>query len=151
VRILVLSCHADAWHIEQSLRAGALGYVTKFAEASVLFDAIRAAAGGEVFLGARARQIWNGCAEQGLSQHQRGSLSRRQREVLRLIAQGHGNRKIAVELGLSVKTVEKHRQELMKKVDIHTVAGLTRYAIGAGLLPLVCPSGDGRGVAVPVQ
>jgi DNA-binding NarL/FixJ family response regulator len=151
VKILVLSCHADAWHIEQSFRAGASGYMTKFTEASDLFHGIRAVACGEIFLGGEARRIWNGRAEQELSQHQRGSLSRRQREVLRLIAQGRVNREIAVELSLSIKTVEKHRQELMKKVDIHSAAGLTRYAVESGIIPLGCPSSDSHEAAVPLQ
>ena len=135
-RVVILSMNADEDSVLKSLRAGATGYLVKTADPAELELAIRAAARGETFLSS------------GISQHvigacltrvdtERSSLERlspRQREVLQLVAEGHATKEIAARLGISAKTAEGYRGELMKALDIHDVASLTRYAIRAGLV-----------------
>ncbi len=132
----MLSMHAHEEFVLQALRSGAAGYLLKDAGTAELELAIRAIARGEIYLspavsrhvvGEYVRRV--GSAPIGLDQ-----LTPRQREILRLIAQGHTTKEIAQQLAISVKTVETHRAQLMERLDIYDVARLVRYAIRLGLV-----------------
>ena len=137
-RVLVLSMHTTEQHVAAALRAGAVGYVVKDAAVDELVDALAAATEGGFFV---SRQVAGhvlktfvtppeACGiDQGVA-----CLTQRQREVLQLIAEGYSTRDIARTLFISVKTVETHRAEIMRRLGIHDVAGLTRFAIRAGLV-----------------
>jgi DNA-binding NarL/FixJ family response regulator len=137
-RVIALSMHASEQHFAAALKAGATGYVIKDAAVTELSEALRAVAAGSHYVSARI----SGAVMQSLARNLRGEevgtadpvLSPRQRQVLQLIAEGRNTREIADQLHVSVKTVETHRAELMRRLDIHDVAGLTRYAIRAGLV-----------------
>jgi DNA-binding NarL/FixJ family response regulator len=142
-RIVALSMHDGEDYVEQILRAGATGYVLKDAPARDLVAAIRATQAGGLHLDPRiSAPVVARFLEKGLpvpaadppSVDPGTRLTPREREVLQLIASGHTNRDIARGLALSVKTVEAHRTRIMAKLDVHNVAGLTRYAISAGMI-----------------
>ena len=136
VRVVILSMSASEEYVLQSLRAGARGYVLKEADIAELELAIRSVAGGETYLTpAVSKHLVAGLLERGEASP--GSLTQltpRQREVLQLIAEGSTTKEIAKKLGLSGKTVETHRAQMMDALDIHDIAGLTRYAIRVGLI-----------------
>jgi DNA-binding NarL/FixJ family response regulator len=138
-RILILSAHSDDAYVDQAMALGASGYLIKQTAARVLPDAIREVHKGKNFFSpiiARRRE------HHGRKMHERGDLpskaatglTPREMEVLQLIAEGKANKETAEELKISVKTVEKHRQSLMEKLNIHDTAGLTRYAIARGVI-----------------
>ncbi|HEY3444797.1 MAG TPA: response regulator transcription factor [Myxococcales bacterium] len=132
LQIVVLSMHDDAPTVDAALRAGARGYVLKGSGFSQLRDAIRTVARGEVYLSAGVSEY----VLQGYLQAKEppeDPLSEREREVLKLVAEGHTGREIAALLGLKPKTVENHRARICEKLDIHTTAGLVRYALRAGI------------------
>jgi DNA-binding NarL/FixJ family response regulator len=137
-RVVILSMNADEDSVLKALRSGAAGYLVKAADPAELELAIRAAARGESFLSsAVAGYVVADCLKR--VDRERTSLERltpRQREVLQLIAEGHTTKEIARKLGLGVKTAEAYRGELMKALDIHDIATLTRYAIRTGLVSL---------------
>jgi DNA-binding NarL/FixJ family response regulator len=137
-RVVLLSMRPDENSVLRALRAGALGYVVKTDNPAELELAIRAAARGERFLSsAVAGQVAVDCLKR--IDRQRSSLERltpRQREVLQLVAEGHTTKEIAKQLGISAKTAEAYRGELMSALDIHDIASLTRYAIREGLVSL---------------
>lgn len=137
-RVLILSAHSDEEYVDRVMGLGAAGYVLKQSSLEDLATAIRAARAGETYVsppigwrarGARGRQP---SAERGPVAPSSLSLTPREAEVLQLVAEGKANKQTAAELRISIKTVEKHRQHLMTKLDIHDVAGLTRYAIAIG-------------------
>ncbi len=136
-RILMLSVHDHPEYVLQSVRAGARGYMRKDASPTELRRAIRAIFAGESFFPpAVARQLSAAVREATAREEQSAQLDRltsREREVLVRIAQGKTNKEIAGELGLSPRTVESYRENLMRKLEIRTVAGLTRFAMEAGL------------------
>jgi len=137
-RVIALSMHTSEQHFAAALKAGATGYVIKDSAVTELADALRAVAAGNHYVSPRI----SGTLMQSLARNLRGEgvsgtdppLTPRQRQVLQLIAEGRNTREIADQLHVSVKTVETHRAELMRRLDIHDVAGLTRYAIRAGLV-----------------
>src|ERR1700747_2717110 len=134
--IVILSMSADEDSVLKALRAGAAGYLVKTADPAELGLAVRAVARGEEFL---SSAVWEHVVAACVSRvdRERTSLERlspRQREVLQLIAEGHTTREIAKQLGISVKTAETYRGGLMAGLDIHDIAGLTRYAIREGLI-----------------
>lgn len=137
-RVLVLTIHKTEEYIHESLRAGADGYILKDATHDELRVAIRSVLNGKSYLSPDiSAKVINGYL--GTSQASAGSLlwnslTHREREVLKLVAEGHPNKFIAEYYCLSVKTVEKHRSNLMKKLDLHNTAMLTAYAIEKGLL-----------------
>jgi DNA-binding NarL/FixJ family response regulator len=137
-RVVMLSMNAGEDSVLQPLRAGAVGYLVQTADPAELELAVRAAARGEMFLSsAISRHVVAACL--GRLDREQTSLERltpRQREVLQLIAEGHTTKEIAKELGISVKTAEAYRGELMKALDIHDIASLTRYAIRMGVVAL---------------
>jgi len=134
-RVILLSMHASEEHVLRALRAGAAGYLPKDAALEELELAINAVRRGEIYLSpAVSRHVSDYVRRTGAETEPRESLTPRQREILQLIAEGQSTKRIAGTLGVSVKTVETHRSQLMEKLDIHDVAGLVRYAIRIGLV-----------------
>jgi DNA-binding NarL/FixJ family response regulator len=136
-RVVILSMRPDEDSVLRTLRAGAFGYVLKTDDPAELELAIRAAARGQRFLSSAVAGSAVDCLKR--IDRERTSLERltpRQREVLQLVAEGHTTKEIAKQLGLSAKTAETYRGELMSALDIHDVASLTRYAIREGLVSL---------------
>jgi DNA-binding NarL/FixJ family response regulator len=131
-RTILLTMHADDHYVLEALRAGVRGYVLKQQAAADLVRAIREVAGGAVYLGPAVSTVVAD-AIRGLAPAPQESLSPREREVLQLVAEGKTTKEIAAILGVSVKTADAHRTRLMQKLDLHDVAGLTRYAIRQGL------------------
>src|SRR5882672_3344736 len=138
-KIIVLSTYGDDEHIQKALGAGAAAYLLKQTAAAELIQAIREVRKGNAFFSpAIAKRL----REQTLRAPGSGEapkpadadLTQREAEVLQLIAEGYANKQIAGELGLSVKTVEKHRQQVMQKLDIHNIAGLVRHAVEKGII-----------------
>ncbi|HEX9054506.1 MAG TPA: response regulator transcription factor [Gemmatimonadales bacterium] len=136
-RILILSMYDNAEYVLESVRAGAHGYILKDTAATELRRAIRAVQNGEAFLSppvaSRLTAAVRGELEREARTGDLGSLTAREREVLRGIVGGQTNKEIAAALGISHRTVETHRESLMRKLRIRTVAGLTRFALEAGL------------------
>lgn len=139
-KILMLSAHDDDAYVEHLTKLGVAGYLIKQNSALVLAKAIRDAyQGKKVFspsIAKRSRDR-NQNGLHGAAARNGGKatkLTSREVEVLQLIAEGKANKQTAAELGISIKTVEKHRQSLMSKLGIHDTAGLTRYAIAAGII-----------------
>ena len=138
-RVIMLSAHSDDAYVEQATAAGAAGYLIKQSSAHVLCEAIREVEKGNTFfspsIGKHLKhQYEKSPTRAGLSKKRSADLSSREVEVLQLIAEGKANKETASELGISIKTVEKHRQHLMQKLNIHDTAGLTRYAVSSGVI-----------------
>jgi DNA-binding NarL/FixJ family response regulator len=132
-RIVLLTMHAEEQYVAAALRAGVRGFLLKSQVLSDLVRAIEEVASGGMYLSPRVSQI---VVEASLGRRDIESdpLSPREREVLQLIAEGSATREIAVALGISPKTAESHRAGIMRKLGIHGVAGLVRYAIRRGLV-----------------
>ena len=116
-----------------------MGYLVKQTAANELLKAIRAVESGQAFFSPSiSKRLLEQCRESiardGSSKRRTSRLTSREAEVLQLIAEGHANKQIAAELSISIKTVEKHRQQVMNKLNIHDVAGLTRHAIAKGIV-----------------
>ena len=138
-RVLILSAYSDDEYIEQVITLGAVGYLLKHTSAFALAKAIREAHKGNTFFGPSISRRFKNKARSSPSagralRKANLRLTSRELEVLQLIAEGSANKQCAAELGISIKTVEKHRQHLMSKLDIHDTAGLTRYAIATGII-----------------
>ncbi len=136
-RILVVTLHKLDEFIFASLRAGADGYLLKDATHEELRKAVRSVAAGKSYFSRDVSAIVEHAAESGNGSRPYSSLemlTHREREVLKLVAEGRSNKEVAEYLFLSVKTVEKHRAKLMAKLGTHRTAGLTAYAIEKGLL-----------------
>lgn len=137
-KVLILSCHENVETMERLLMQGASGFLVKHTGSATVLKAIRELAEGHFY--------FNGglCRELLMSLHGRGpgqppleipnQLSRREAEVLQLVAEGYPNKRIASMLDISIKTVEKHRQQVMNKLHVHNTAGLTRHAISRGMV-----------------
>lgn len=138
VRVLILSMYDNAEYVLESVRAGAHGYLLKDGAAQELAAAIRAVAAGEAYFSPAVAARLSAAVRGDLEREQRRTsldlLTGREREVLAGIARGLTNKEIAGELGISHRTVETHRESLMKKLGIKTVAGLTKFALEAGLV-----------------
>ncbi len=140
MKVLILTIYDDEEHVSQIIRAGADGYVLKNAGKKELFAAIRAVAEGEPFFSPTiSKLIIQGFIDRAREKSvriatQAGLLTKRETEILCCIAQGLTNREIARKLFLSPSTVNTHRMNLMKKLNIHDTAGLVRYAIKSGLV-----------------
>jgi DNA-binding NarL/FixJ family response regulator len=138
--VLILSMHATEQYVLEALRNGASGYVLKDADADELERAIRCVVRGEKYLTPAVskhllddymRRIRSDEAQESSATR---TLTARQREILQLVAEGKSTREIAELLHLSVKTVETHRAQIMQRLEIYDVAGLTRYAIRTGII-----------------
>lgn len=137
LKVIIVSMHATEAYVIEALRAGAVGYLLKDADADELERAIRAVARGERYLAPSVSQHVIDRflrADSGVQAGGEPTLSARQREVLQLIAEGRNTREIAERLNLSVKTIETHRAQLMQRLEIFEIAGLTRYALRIGLI-----------------
>ena len=137
VKILILSMHDESEYVMRAVHAGAAGYLLKDdAGPALLRQAVRAVNAGDSFFSPAVASRLTDALRGGST----GSgdplelLTAREREVLRFVAGGNSNKQIAVELGISRRTVESHRESLMRKIEIRTVAGLTRFALEHGLL-----------------
>jgi DNA-binding NarL/FixJ family response regulator len=138
-RIMILSAHSDDEYITRMNEVGAVGFLEKQSSAEVLTKAIHEIAMGRRYYSPETvRRFRNheqaSLTREGRPKVDRERLTRREAEVLQLVAEGMANKQMAVELNISIKTVEKHRQRLMDKLDIHETAGLTRYAIKQGIV-----------------
>jgi two-component system nitrate/nitrite response regulator NarL len=142
-KILILTMHDSREYIAQIVRSGARGYLLKDCSPAELVGAIKAVHAGEVYFSPSiskvlVQEMVNGKHESkdpGLQP----VLTDREREVLSLIAEGLLNKQIADRLGIGVRTIETHRERIMRKLDIHTVAGLTKYAIARGMTTMPAP------------
>lgn len=137
VRVVILSIHNKPEYVQRVMRAGARGYVLKDTAPEELARVLEAVHAGEVCISPEVAQT---ALNQLVTNQGRGAgavpLSQREREVLVMIASGRSNKEIAGDLGVSVRTVETHRERIMRKLDLHSVAALTHYAIAQGLVPL---------------
>lgn len=137
IRILILSVHTDEKHVLEALDAGAMGYVQKHADESLLRSALQALRRGERFVGPDVSE--EALASRGTPDDEPvGGLARltpRQREVLQLVAEGYTSREIAAKLELSEKTIESHRRNIRDRLEIESLAGLVRFAVRTGLVP----------------
>jgi DNA-binding NarL/FixJ family response regulator len=138
-KVIILSAHSDDEYIERMTAVGAAGFLEKQTSADVLTRAIREVAKGNNFFSPSiAKRMGNHLNKprdrDGLVKANATRLTSRESEVLQLVAEGSANKQVAAALGISIKTVEKHRQHLMDKLNIHDTAGLTRYAISAGVI-----------------
>jgi DNA-binding NarL/FixJ family response regulator len=141
MKVLILSAHHDDAYVQTAIELGAVAYLLKQTSAQELSRAIREVMAGKTFfcssitkrldrikMKATGNSVWGGKGSKSTK------LTSRETEVLQLIAEGKANKETASELGISIKTVEKHREHLMQKLDIHDTASLTRYAITVGII-----------------
>lgn len=138
IKVLALSTHSDRHFVAEMIRAGASGYVVKSAASTELLRAIRAVVQGQAYL---CPEVAAGVMREVTQDGSRGEfrqaeLTRREREVLQLLAEGQRTASIAARMHLAPTTVEVHRRNLMRKLDLHTVAELTKYALREGLTEL---------------
>ncbi len=135
LKVVILSMHADARYVKEALAAGASGYVLKQAAFDEVAGAVRTAAAGSVYLSPAVAGVVAEHFRRGepAPDDTAAPLTPREREVLQLLAEGHSARQISLKLHLSVKTVETHRRNIMEKLNVHSLAGLTKYAVRAGL------------------
>jgi DNA-binding NarL/FixJ family response regulator len=138
-KIVILSAHSDDEYIERTRSVGVVGFLEKQTSAEILANALREVASGKTYfspsIAKRLRPDANARRDrEGLLRADGNRLTSREAEVLQLVAEGSANKQVAAALGISIKTVEKHRQNLMDKLNIHDTAGLTRYAIAAGVI-----------------
>jgi two-component system nitrate/nitrite response regulator NarL len=137
VKVLVLSMEGKRDAVLRIIKAGARGYVLKDAPPDELVRAIETVQGGEAFFSGPVAQIaLNQYVSESDDEQPLAKLSEREREVLALIAEGKSNKEIAMHLGIGVRTIETHRERIMRKLDIHSVAGLTKFAIAHGMVSL---------------
>lgn len=138
-KVLVLSAHSDDAYVEQVMALGAVGYLNKQTASHMLAAAIREVWTGKLFFSPSiSKRLYHhqrkAKAMGDLPMKEAPHLTSREMEVLQLIAEGKANKETADELNISIKTVEKHRQKVMEKLNIHDTASLTRYAISAGII-----------------
>jgi DNA-binding NarL/FixJ family response regulator len=138
-KVLVLSAHSEHVFVERMTAAGAVGFLEKQNSAAILIHAIHEVANGKRFFSpAVAKRIAairdHARGRQGVPTTKGVQLTPRETEVLQLVAEGQSNKEAAATLNISMKTVEKHRQHLMAKLNIHDTAGLTRYAMVHGFI-----------------
>ncbi len=138
LRIIVLSIHASEEYVCQAIRVGADGYLLKDADAAELERAVRFVAAGNTYLTPTVSQhlvadyLKNLAAAETVD-----PLTPRQKEILKLVAEGRSTKEIANLLEISIKTVESHRGQLMERLGIHDIPGLVRYAMRTGLVPML--------------
>ncbi len=137
--VIILSMHADEGYVLESLRNGAAGYVLKDSSADDLVRAVREVVGGRRYLSAplseRAIEVYMQKAQETPPDPYE-ELTNREREVLHLVAEGHSSTEIAERLSISPRTVETHRANMMRKLDLHSQTDLIRYALKRGIIPM---------------
>jgi DNA-binding NarL/FixJ family response regulator len=138
-KVLILSAHSDDAYVKNAMQSGAAGFLLKQVSSHDVCRAIREVLKGETLFSSSVSRRLDRLSR--LSRDRTGGVGRktvrltsREVEVLQLIAEGKANKETAAELGIGAKTVEKHRGHIMHKLDIHDTAGLTRYAIAAGII-----------------
>lgn len=137
VKVLILSMHSNTEFVLRIIQSGARGFVLKEAPAEELVRAIEIVHAGEAYFSADvARVALNQFVQSQRQPADVARLTSRENEVLTYIAEGLSNKEIASVLGVGIRTVETHRERVMRKLDIHSVAGLTRYALSKGLVSL---------------
>jgi DNA-binding NarL/FixJ family response regulator len=136
IRVVILSMHTAEEYVLRALRAGAAGYLLKGSAVAELELALRAVARGETFLSPAVskRVVDDYVNRTGGAADPLDALTPRQREILQLVAEGHTSKEIAQRLGLSSKTVETHRAQVMERLQVHDLAGLVRFAVRVGLV-----------------
>jgi len=136
IRVVILSMHNSEEYVLRALRAGCAGYLLKASAVAELEIAVRAVARGETYLSpAVSRSVVDAYVHRtGGATDPLDALTPRQREILQLVAEGHTSREIAQRLGLSPKTVETHRSQVMERLGVHDLAGLVRFAVRVGLI-----------------
>ncbi|HEX9474591.1 MAG TPA: response regulator transcription factor [Steroidobacteraceae bacterium] len=139
LKIVALSGYTDRQFVRALIRSGAVGYVVKSASGRELIQALRAVASGQSYLSPEVTgvvmRLWDESARNS-GQSETAILGRREKEVLKLIAEGHRNTKIAARMGIAVATVQAHRRNILRKLELHSAADLTRYALRHGLVTL---------------
>jgi DNA-binding NarL/FixJ family response regulator len=138
-KVIMLSAHSDDSYVNHASESGAVGFLLKQTSTHDVCQAIREVQKGKTFFSpsiSKRRDRLNPPSPDrtGMLKKKISELTSREMEVLQLIAEGKANKETASELGIGIKTVEKHREHLMEKLGIHDTAGLTRYAIGAGII-----------------
>jgi DNA-binding NarL/FixJ family response regulator len=138
-RILILTAHNDGVYIKSATESGAVGFLLKQASAELLFEGIREVNKGHSFFGPFVGKLLpererKSVDPAGRPKPRDSRLTSREIELLQLLAEGKANKEAATELGISTTTVKKHRAKIMSKLNIHDTAGLTRYAISAGII-----------------
>jgi DNA-binding NarL/FixJ family response regulator len=138
VKIIVLSMHSDKKYVPEAFKAGACGYLLKDCAVEELVNAVRTVLSGQPYLSPRIAGVVLGEYLQAKPKDTSAFsiLSPREREVLQLLAEGKSTKDIAFKFRLSTKTVEAHRQRIMEKLNVRTIAELTKYAIREGLTSL---------------
>ena len=136
VKVLCLSMHADRGYVMGALDAGASGYLLKDSAKKELINAIRTVMDDQVFLSSAVAGMVVDAARSNSTTPAIELLTERERQILKLLAQGACTKRIADRLHLSVKTVGTHRSHIMEKLDIHSIAGLTKFAVREGLISL---------------
>lgn len=136
IRVVILSMHASEEYVLRALRAGCAGYLVKASAVTELEIAVRSVARGETYLSpvVSRRVVEDYVNRSGGATDPLDALTPRQREILQLVAEGHTSKDIAQRLGLSFKTVETHRSQIMERLGLHDVAGLVRFALRVGLV-----------------
>ncbi len=138
-KVLILSAHSDDAYVASASQSGAVGFVLKQDSSHEVCDAIRRIMKGETYFSRSVSRRMTRLDPKSRGRLPKSSkntskLTSREIEVLQLIAEGKPNKQTAADLGISIKTVEKHREHLMEKLDIHDTAGITRYAISTGII-----------------
>jgi two-component system nitrate/nitrite response regulator NarL len=137
VKILVISVHNNRDYVFRIIQAGAHGFISKEATPDELLRAIECVYSGEPFFSPEiAKAALNQLVTSGGKKDPFAQLTSREREVLVLIAEGQSNKEIANKLGIGVRTIETHRERIMRRLDIHSVAGLTKFAIANGMISI---------------
>jgi DNA-binding NarL/FixJ family response regulator len=139
IKVLILSAHSDDAYIDRVIAVGAVGFLIKQTSAQILAKAIHEVMAGNAFYSPQvSKRLRDHYVKPdkigGLMIKKATGLTSRELEVVQLVAEGHANKQVAAGLNISIKTVEKHRQHLMDKLNIHDTAGLTRYAIAQGII-----------------
>lgn len=138
-KVIILSAHNEDAYVDRAMAFGASAYLDKLVSSHLLVDVIRKVEKGSTFICPSIARRFNNRNQKSIDRNggskvKNDCLSSREAEVLQLIAESKANKQIAAELGISIKTVEKHRSHLMRKLDIHDTAGLTRHAIETGII-----------------
>lgn len=138
-KVVILSAHSDDEYIERMRSAGVAGFLEKQTSAEILTKAIREVTGGKIFFSPSIAKRLAAAVDrprdrEGMLKANGNHLTARESEILQLVGEGSANKQVAASLGISIKTVEKHRQNFMDKFNIPDTAGLTRYAISVGVI-----------------
>jgi DNA-binding NarL/FixJ family response regulator len=133
MRVLVFSGHENPVLVREMLEAGAHGFVEKTAGLLEVKKGMEAVSNGSTYFGPAVAALLRDVVAQG-SASQPDFLTDREREILKLVVESHSSKDIAAKLGISMKTVDNHRSNLMRKLNLHDVASLTRYALGIGII-----------------